>query len=329
MSKCLSCGKIGLFLKINKQGLCKKCFSIEETSSSSNTKNHLSDKPKQGANLTFHRIKQKKIPNEIFELLWFTNGKYKNYNFQDELSAINLSLPIGHGITGELGYYPSYSNMSTAQRNKYLNWLTDISQPVEIGYVFTFYYGLERFISNGDYEKVFPILLKLKKYHKNSSFQFYTNSALALIALKTEKVEYLNYFDIDTLSDNAFLALKFSFNHYLTPKDIMKIHKLVNFTNTRYIKNEAELFQNILSKKIKEDFNSEYYIIKIKNEHSLGTVGAFLLGNISLYEREIKVIDIISDKNIYNDLYSLLSETHEETKLFLKRKRKTNKEKKF
>ncbi|MCK6298113.1 hypothetical protein LZU52_10225, partial [Streptococcus agalactiae] len=68
-------------------------------------------------------------------------------------------------------------------------------------------------------------------------------------------------------------------------------------------------------------------IIKIKNEHSLGTVGAFLLGNISLYEREIKVIDIISDKNIYNDLYSLLSETHEETKLFLKRKRKTNKEK--
>lgn len=36
MSKCLSCGKIGLFLKINKQGLCKKCFSIEETESVNN-----------------------------------------------------------------------------------------------------------------------------------------------------------------------------------------------------------------------------------------------------------------------------------------------------
>ena len=48
-------------------------------------------------------------------------------------------------------YYPSYAGLSPEQRWVYLNWLTDVSQPVYIGYVFLYYYGLERQLLSGDF----------------------------------------------------------------------------------------------------------------------------------------------------------------------------------
>ncbi|MCI0564532.1 MAG: TerB N-terminal domain-containing protein, partial [Nitrososphaera sp.] len=52
-------------------------------------------------------------------------------------------------------YYPSYMELSPEQRWVYLSWLKDVRQPIYIGYVFIYYYGLERHLLLGDYDSAF------------------------------------------------------------------------------------------------------------------------------------------------------------------------------
>ncbi|MCK4580313.1 MAG: TerB N-terminal domain-containing protein, partial [Dehalococcoidia bacterium] len=63
-------------------------------------------------------------------------------------SLINRSLPVNARAprTQEIGYWPSYSGLSPGHRAGYLAWLTAgrSAENVEPGYLFVFFYGLER-----------------------------------------------------------------------------------------------------------------------------------------------------------------------------------------
>jgi tellurite resistance protein len=52
----------------------------------------------------------------------------------------------GDYTVSQMGYWPSYSSISPTERRSYLNWLADGRKDpdAEIGYVFLFFYGLER-----------------------------------------------------------------------------------------------------------------------------------------------------------------------------------------
>lgn len=52
----------------------------------------------------------------------------------------------GDYTVSQMGYWPSYSSISPKERRSYLNWLADgrKASDAEIGYVFLFFYGLER-----------------------------------------------------------------------------------------------------------------------------------------------------------------------------------------
>ncbi|MFA6094304.1 MAG: TerB N-terminal domain-containing protein [Candidatus Paceibacterota bacterium] len=52
----------------------------------------------------------------------------------------------GNYTESQMGYWPSYSDISSTARRSYLNWLADGRRDpeAEIGYVFLFFYGLER-----------------------------------------------------------------------------------------------------------------------------------------------------------------------------------------
>lgn len=52
----------------------------------------------------------------------------------------------GDYTVSQMGYWPSYSSISPEERRSYLNWLADgrKASDAEIGYVFLFFYGLER-----------------------------------------------------------------------------------------------------------------------------------------------------------------------------------------
>lgn len=108
-------------------------------------------------------------------------------NWPGEPSAIITSLSIGRTAGSPLedfGYYPAYFNLTPAQRRCYLEWLSagrEDSDPSQrsLGYVFIFFYGLERRIildRDRDPRLLEEILRLLQHYgpaHKSRSLKSY------------------------------------------------------------------------------------------------------------------------------------------------------------
>jgi uncharacterized tellurite resistance protein B-like protein len=104
-----------------------------------------------------------------------------------EASCIDLRLPIGTPVEeapGCLGYYPEFARLSRNQRATYLKWLSDgRSGPLsDIGYVFLFFYGLERrlLVEKQDLSPIVKEVVRLlETYTISGSFDGYLSRFLA------------------------------------------------------------------------------------------------------------------------------------------------------
>lgn len=316
-----------------------------------NNKNYINNSVKGKAVNKKVKINSTTFNNDtLLELLWFINGKYKNYsiniehyeykgytltiysNRDNEPSAIDVTLPIKKPknlmFVGSLGYYPRYEDLTAEQRWVYLNWLENIEQQVDIGYVFLFYYGLERWLFTDNYEKAFITIIQLRKYHLNTSFQSYSFNAL-VAALLFHKREDL-FEKLITVSDEInisgiYLYVKAKLNINLNADEIIALAGSCNFSNKRYIKSNYDLFKNVLLQNIKEKYNKSEYPIENIDMTKCAVKSYNIVANISLYPREISLPDITSDKNFKQEIYTLLVETHDRVKEILKRNRKINK----
>lgn len=69
-------------------------------------------------------------------------------NKPNDPSLLDPQLPVADSAhnAGELGYWPSYARIGKEARRKYLDWLASgrVDPSIDIGYVFLFFYGLER-----------------------------------------------------------------------------------------------------------------------------------------------------------------------------------------
>jgi uncharacterized tellurite resistance protein B-like protein len=107
----------------------------------------------------------------------------------DEASCIDLGLGFGEPMPepiGALGYWPSFRRMSPSQRGNYLQWLSaGKSDPsVDIGYVFVYYYGLERraLVDRQDCSLIIGEVLRLRQvYARSYSFDRYSSSFLVYL----------------------------------------------------------------------------------------------------------------------------------------------------
>src|SRR5262249_14733227 len=64
-----------------------------------------------------------------------------------DASAILTSLPVGRAEHATpMSYWPSYASATPDQRAQYLDWMATgrFASDIDIGYVFIFFYGLER-----------------------------------------------------------------------------------------------------------------------------------------------------------------------------------------
>lgn len=290
------------------------------------------------------------IPFEIFNLLWFADTKHKNYDYPEnnysndsisisfgtnmdiEPSVLISTLPVKNGKPEKLGYYPSYMKMNPEQRYGYLNWLSNGNQePEDIGYVFTFYYGLERWLFTDKYEAAIKMIARLKKQTNNNSFQDYSNSGLVFAAIHHRYIEALNYINFDQLKPETYLLLKYMFNIKLNVDDLIKISKGVGFTNHRYIKNEPDMFSKILTNKLIERFDEPYYRIQVPEDYAYESMNLVPLANYSLNQsdREIEIGNILSYSPLKKELFNILQSTHDDVKQKLKdiRKQKRTQEK--
>lgn len=280
-----------------------------------------------------------RIPPNIIEALWFADGTFKNYSpdnksqsYLEEPSLISVRYPIGTPLypAPRINYFPTYSGLSPDERATYLKWLCNIDDEIYIGYVFIFYYGLERYLAVGNeqqFKNAFGLILRLREHHNNDSFQSYSNAALIAACARRAKRDSFerlaaSYHDLSPLMLTGMAQL----NLCLTADDIISLSSLVGFKNRRYIKMYPQLFKQVLSEILEERFGFVGYPMSKKHFEDCPLINAFIFANVSL-ERNVKIPDVIHGELFMRDLNELLVITHERVKSLLKETRKHNKHK--
>lgn len=266
------------------------------------------------------------ISEKILDMLYFTNGKYKNISAnENEPSAIDVELLVSKGEVEPLGYYPSYSEMSPQQRLHFLEWLaSDLKQPIEVGYLFILLYCMERHICENDkVDEAVAIIKELRKLTDNRSFKHYSATAIIWAAHNYYRKDYLEGLNIDKLDDtNLVLFFKLSLDGKILPYEMINRSSDLGWKNKRYIKNYPEKFEKALVHELKKEFNTDYFPAP-QEEVRLGT-RYLLLSNYSLPEnkRQITYPEIIYSKQVGLKMQALLELAHEDVKVELRKQRK-------
>jgi DNA-directed RNA polymerase subunit RPC12/RpoP len=301
-------------------------------------------------------VKPDTVAPEVLKLLWFVDGPFKNYSNSvknkfsfnvegftiyisfmgsEEPSAISTVLPIAKPIELEKierpKYYPSYSSLSPQQRWIYLNWLKDVDKEINIGYVFIFYYGIERHLFFGDAEAAFDMILRLRKTHKNASFMSYSSNALLASCLFHRRTDwFLKYInsitEVDEIAvDDIYLLAKQAMGMGLTAKELMSLAKDVGFTNRRYIKDEGFIFEQELNNLLVQKFSIKEMSLSSFILKKCPTVQQTILANYSISsdQRVIKIPSIIGNQAFSDIVLELLQGTHDSVKILLKELRKS------
>lgn len=303
--------------------------------------------------------KELTIHPDIKNLLWFGDGVMKNHNTKpkeintfkingyvvtvsfsgaEEPSLIFLDKEILEPKKNEEverpSYYPNFKTLTPKQRWHYVNLLENPYNPEnDIGYVFILYYGLERHLLEGDFDGAFNVILKLRDAYNNKSFQSYSANALILSSMLNNKGDYvldfLNSLDKNhefNFSCNLFLMCYLSFNIPIKSSDLMRFSKSFGFSKTNYIKKNPDLFRAELDKVMIRNFESttldlSRLITQTEIEHA-DTEKTSIFANTSINEQSIPVPQLSNIPGFRKIIFSLLDQSHENTKIRLRDLRK-------
>lgn len=140
-------------------------------------------------------------------MVYFAEKADRTFNLEPSLIDAQLPVQTAHvDLTERItGYWPSYSGISPAARRGYLQWLSEgrSTLNVDIGYVFIFFYGLERravvdAITDDIARSELPAIVQEVKrlgalYGENASFRNYASNLLNHIQLtNVEPQTYLS-----------------------------------------------------------------------------------------------------------------------------------------
>ncbi len=251
---------------------------------------------------------------------------------QGEPSTIYSRLPVNEPAnTDEIprpSYYPSYVGLSPEQRWIYLTWLRDIAAPINIGYVFIYYYGLERQLLTGEFDLSFEEILFLRQHHKHNSLLAYSNAALLHSCIYRKRKDRLQELyrneELERLG-NTGLLIAHHLGYDLSQESLINISSEVDGINRRYIKTQPELFAAILSEVLREKYGDAYLPFAGRYQIAdLPSSQQILFANIS-FPQEIRtpLIPNFFDYGPFSDeVRKLFDETHQRVKVRLKEGRK-------
>lgn len=293
------------------------------------------------------------IQPEIIELLWFADGKYKNYNPEKnvysvrygpytiefnlpstvEPSLIYSKLPINYrsklSPMETIGYFPRYEGLSPDQRFLYLKWLTDITQQVDIGYVFLFYYGLERYLLREKYQKAAKMILKLRQFHKNQSFYYYSLDSLlsASILHKDELLlnSILSSLDESLPKSNVMLIAKKMLKVDLTITEIISLSSTIGFKKRTYIRDYPDIFSKNLKSILISEFGKDTFPFhELDGNYTYKEERVFANTALTSQIKPPMLPSIIDNKDFITSLFNLLETAHETTKKEITELRKSD-----
>jgi len=339
---------ISLIKGVNKRAMIKKMFSLVK-SSESTTINSLAKSRNQLAVKGFTFPNQDllfisdKDPNDISVGLSisisisFYDGEIKfNNNESDDPSTIFLKLPIKKPTRPDSveppGYYPSYAALRPEQRWVYLNWLQNVTEEVDIGYVFIHYYGMERQLLTGKFDRAYDEILKLRRYHRNKSFLGYSESSLmnsSLLMKRPDKLMELQQNNVISDFSNSLFLIAYYNKYNLYTENLMLIFDRMSGLNKRYFREDRQKFQNLLSETLTERFTVDFF--PFANNYDVGetTCARYpLFANISLPDniRAPDLPNFYAHDRLMNDLKNVFEATHEKFKTWKTENSKTRKQ---
>lgn len=272
-----------------------------------------------------------KHPSQIVSGLTFQiqfdifSGEVNGVNLPvDDPSTVFKKLPVrkphNADTVEKLPYYPAYSQIEPEQRWVYLDWLEDICKPIDIGYVFMYYYGLERQLLSHSFDGVFDEICLLRNLHNHGSLIAYSDSALLFSALYMRKTGRINQLLDDNRQNwkgNDVLLVYFLLGQDLTSKSLMNFARGVREINLRYYKENPDLFENVLAEKLTQKYGrallpfvSKFDIAEIRKKPRL------IYANISFPQnmRQINVPDFLSYEPLMAEIYPLFADVHQQIK---------------
>lgn len=255
----------------------------------------------------------------------FFSGDINGVNFPvDDPSTVYKKLPVKKPskieTVNRLPYYPAYSQIEPEQRWVYLNWLEDICRPIDIGYVFIYYYGLEKQLLSNSFEGVFDEICLLRNLHSHNSLIAYSDTALLFSSLYMRKTKRINQLLDDERQNwhgNDVLLVHFLLGEDLSPRDLIKVAKGVREINLRYHKENPDLFKKVLAEKLNRrygrdsmPFVSKFDVADIRKKPRL------VYANISFPEnmRQIDVPDFLSFEPLMAEIFTIFADTHQQIK---------------
>lgn len=246
------------------------------------------------------------------------NGKViiddKSYKVPDP-STIYVYLPISEDYNvPKLPYWPHYIELAPGQRFNYLSWLRNVEQPTDMGYVFLYYYGLERQLLIGDFDKAFNEIIKLRNAHNNKSFQKYSENALVHAAIMRERTDSL--IDLHEKTDisgysNAMFLLAYKAGLDLGKEQLILIFNKAFTTSRKAIKENKSLFVECLWDTLNRRFGKPSFTI---NEYDISKVKIITEARFANYSfpkeiQYVEITDFYQCKNLMQDLQSIFDET--------------------
>lgn len=263
------------------------------------------------------------IDTSIFSLLYFIDGKYKNLDFKtNEPSAISLTWSVSSQLPRKLGYYPSLSNATPAQRNGYLKWLSEnLPSDTDIGYFFILLNCIERHIvSNQKVDECASLLSRLMNLTDNDSFKYYASASIAYIYFQLNRKDIISNLNLN----KCLVELKIIIQKELATTDLINCARQVGFTNRRYIKAYPDIFNRKLVEVLKEKFGESVFPCNFNN-YDMIPKKELHFSNISIRDKapSILIPDPFSNEQFKEDIKSSLQQAHNKVKILLKTKRRS------
>jgi tellurite resistance protein len=159
-------------------------------------------------------------------LFYLGSSLPNQYGYENEGALINGSLDIGRtpgNLTGAgVPYYPSYSRIDVGSRRAFVEWLaSNRSDPsTYIGYVFIYFYGLERRLIVDNALNETPIIVAevqrlLSTYGANDSFYAYASRLLEAAAVITSTWLTVPPIDLERKPFEMPLRLRGTLGHFI------------------------------------------------------------------------------------------------------------------
>lgn len=235
-------------------------------------------------------------------------------------STIYVYLPIIDVYKSpDLDYFPNYISMSPEQRFYYLNWLRNVEEQINIGYVFLYYYGLERHLLIGNFEKAFNEIIRLRNIHKNKSFQQYSEIALIYSCIMNKRPDLLvtlhEKTEISGFSNAQFtLARELGFD--LSPENLILIFKKAFTKSKNAIKDNPALFVECVNFALTKIYGKNSLSIKEYRIKSVKKTRDARFANYSFPDdiRFITITDFYQSRSIMKDMESVFNISYDEYK---------------